>query len=192
MPENFCEFRRVGQHTSKGIRVATGTSGDERDDELTGATSETVDAEATDETQTAKAAAEEADADEAGAGSEGVAADDAAVGTAAAATAVRDKRKKQGKTAKRSEAEAAPKQGKPSRLAKFFGEVMAELKKVVTPTRKELWRYVLVVIGFLLIMMALVALFDFVFNFLASWTFGEGSDLFPQPVQEPVETAPAG
>ncbi|MDJ1372229.1 preprotein translocase subunit SecE [Gulosibacter molinativorax] len=78
-------------------------------------------------------------------------------------------------------------------MARFFGEVIAELKKVVTPTRQELWRYVAVVIGFLIIVMALVALFDFVANYLASWAFGEGTQLFQQqPAEVPVETVPAG
>ena len=157
--------------------MATGTSGDKRDDELTDATSDVVDAETTDETETVDAAAEEADAEAAGAASK---------------TVVKDKREKQGKTLKRSEAEAAKKNAaKQNSLARFFGEVMAEIKKVVTPTRKELWRYVLVVIGFLIIVMGLVALFDFVFNFLASWTFGTGEQLFSLPLDQPAETIPS-
>lgn len=172
--------------------MATGTSGDKRDDALTDATSEVVDAETTDETETVDAAAEGADVEESEADSDGSTAGDAVAAGAASKTVVKDKREKQGKTLKRSEAEAAKKNAaKQNPLARFFGEVMAEIKKVVTPTRKELWRYVLVVICFLIIVMGLVALFDFVFNFLASWTFGVGEQLFSLPIEQSVETIPS-
>lgn len=171
--------------------MATGTSGDKRDDELTDAASEGVDAETTDETETVDAAADEAGVDESEDDSKDSAASDAVATGAASKTVVKDKREKQGKTAKRSEAEAAKKNAaKQSSIARFFGEVMAEIKKVVTPTRKELWRYVLVVICFLIIVMGLVALFDFVFNFLASWTFGTGEQLFSLPLDQSVGTIP--
>ncbi|KAB1644876.1 preprotein translocase subunit SecE [Gulosibacter chungangensis] len=180
--------------------MATGTSGDERDDELTDATSEAVDAETTDD---AEAAADEAEVDEVAAkdseaedsdeskGDSSKAVTTAAAGAAAAKTVVKDKREKQGKTAKRSEAEAAAKKkNEKNGLARFFSEVIAEVKKVVTPTRKELWRYVLVVVAFLIIVMALVALFDFVFNYLASWAFGDGMQLFGLSVDQSSDLLP--
>ena len=60
-------------------------------------------------------------------------------------------------------------------IALFFRQVIAELRKVVTPTRKELVSYTLVVLVFVVIMMALVSGLDFVFSWLVSWTFGDGT-----------------
>jgi len=62
-----------------------------------------------------------------------------------------------------------------ARLAVFFRQVINELKKVVTPTRKELLSYTGVVLVFVVIMMALVSLFDFGFGYLVSWVFGDGT-----------------
>ena len=62
-----------------------------------------------------------------------------------------------------------------ARLALFIRQVFNELRKVVTPTRKELVSYTLVVLVFVVIMMALVSGLDFVFSWLVSWTFGDGS-----------------
>ena len=55
---------------------------------------------------------------------------------------------------------------------------MAELKKVVTPTRKQLLNYTLVVLGFILFMMLLVMGLDLVFGKLVGWVFG-GAPLWP-------------
>nr|WP_216657205.1 MULTISPECIES: preprotein translocase subunit SecE [Brevibacterium] len=60
----------------------------------------------------------------------------------------------------------------------FFREVVAELKKVVTPTRKQLLNYTLVVLGFILFMMLLVTGLDLVFGKLVGWVFG-GTPLWP-------------
>ncbi len=51
-----------------------------------------------------------------------------------------------------------------SRTSLFIREVIAELRKVIWPTRKELITYTGVVIVFVLIMAGIVALFDFVFT----------------------------
>ena len=48
---------------------------------------------------------------------------------------------------------------------------MDELRKVVRPTRSELLNYVLVVIVFVTVMMALVSALDFVFTKLVFWAF---------------------
>lgn len=64
-------------------------------------------------------------------------------------------------------------------LGKFFHEVVSEIKKVVTPTWQELWRYVGVVLAFLAFMMILVMLLDWIFGFGSSWVFGNGSNLLP-------------
>jgi preprotein translocase subunit SecE len=50
-----------------------------------------------------------------------------------------------------------------SRLGRFAREVVAELGKVIWPTRKELVTYTLVVIIFVSIMVALVAGLDILF-----------------------------
>lgn len=69
----------------------------------------------------------------------------------------------------------ATKRGPFGRIALFVRQVMNELKKVVTPTRKELFSYTAVVLVFVVIMMALVSGLDLGFGFLVSWVFGNGS-----------------
>lgn len=59
------------------------------------------------------------------------------------------------------------------RLALFIRQVINELKKVVTPTRKELISYTAVVLVFVVIMMGLVAGLDFGFGYLVAWLFGD-------------------
>lgn len=63
-------------------------------------------------------------------------------------------------------------------IINFFREVIAELKKVITPTRKELLNYFLVVLGFVVVMMLIVMVLDFVFGKLAGTVFG-GEPLWP-------------
>jgi preprotein translocase subunit SecE len=62
-----------------------------------------------------------------------------------------------------------------ARFALFIRQVFNELKKVVTPTRKELFGYTGVVLVFVAIMMALVAGLDTVFALLVNWVFGTPS-----------------
>jgi preprotein translocase subunit SecE len=50
-----------------------------------------------------------------------------------------------------------------SRLVRFLREVVAELRKVIWPTRKQLVTYTIVVLIFVSFMVALVALMDLVF-----------------------------
>ncbi|MCG2621542.1 preprotein translocase subunit SecE [Arthrobacter sp. I2-34] len=59
-------------------------------------------------------------------------------------------------------------------IALFVRQVIAELKKVVTPTRKELLNYTLVVIGFVIVMMLIVTALDLVFGQAAFFIFGDG------------------
>ena len=224
----------------KGLRVATGTSGDERDDKLTPSNDEALSADATKESD-AELAAAELDADDAEVGGAHVAdldgddsiaddrvdeidgeedvddADDAAapaVATAAAATSARGATTKTAERNKPAKADKPAKAEKPAKtkvvtkkneatknerneddkgsVAQFFREVGTELKKVVTPTRKELWRYVAVVLAFLVIMMIIVTGLDFFFGFISSWVFGNGTDLIPAapPAPAPAPTAP--
>ena len=50
------------------------------------------------------------------------------------------------------------------RLGGFFREVVSELRKVIWPTRKELLTYTTVVVVFVIVMVLLVSLFDFLFS----------------------------
>ena len=51
-------------------------------------------------------------------------------------------------------------------------QVIAELKKVVTPSREETIRYIWIVLGFVLVMMLIVGVLDFVLGYLADKVFG--------------------
>jgi preprotein translocase subunit SecE len=53
----------------------------------------------------------------------------------------------------------------------FFAQVIQELKKVVSPTRKELVNYWLVVLAFVVLVMVVVGLLDLLFGQLATWSF---------------------
>ncbi len=59
------------------------------------------------------------------------------------------------------------------RLVLFLRQVINELKKVVTPTRKELFSYTGVVLVFVVIMMALVYGLDLVFAYGVNTVFGK-------------------
>ncbi|GAA2100265.1 MULTISPECIES: preprotein translocase subunit SecE [Brevibacterium] len=76
---------------------------------------------------------------------------------------------------------SAPAEGKKigvfGRILRFFREIIAELRKVITPTRKELINYTIVVLVFVVIMMLLVTGLDFVFGRLSAWVFA-GTPLF--------------
>ena len=63
-------------------------------------------------------------------------------------------------------------------IMQFFREVISELKKVVTPTRKELINYTLVVLGFVIFLMLLVTVLDLLFGKLSGFVFG-GSPIWP-------------
>jgi preprotein translocase subunit SecE len=59
-----------------------------------------------------------------------------------------------------------------ARIALFVRQVVAELKKVHTPTRAELLSYTVVVIVFVAAVMAFVTLLDFGIGKLVLWVFG--------------------
>ena len=59
-------------------------------------------------------------------------------------------------------------------LGLFVSQILDELRKVVRPTRSELWNYTLVVIVFVTVMMALVSALDFGFGKLVALVFGNG------------------
>ena len=62
----------------------------------------------------------------------------------------------------------------PANLARFLREVVAELRKVIWPTRKELVTYTIVVVFFVAIITAIVAGLDFGFAKAALAVFGGG------------------
>lgn len=59
--------------------------------------------------------------------------------------------------------------GKPGR---FVREVVAELRKVIWPTRKELVTYAVVVVIFIAVMMTIIAGYDYGFARAVQWVFG--------------------
>ncbi len=59
-----------------------------------------------------------------------------------------------------------------ARFALFVRQIIAELKKVVTPTRKEYTNYVITVIVFVLIMMAIVLVVDYLVGKGTGFLFG--------------------
>jgi preprotein translocase subunit SecE len=61
------------------------------------------------------------------------------------------------------------------RLSRFLREVVAELRKVIWPTRKDLVGYTIVVLVFVSFMVALVALLDFAFAKGVFAVFGSGT-----------------
>lgn len=74
-------------------------------------------------------------------------------------------------TPRPSKSTARTRGGPIARLLRFFREVVAELGKVIWPTRKELVTYTIVVIVFVSIMTALVTGLDIGFSKLVTWVF---------------------
>ncbi len=66
----------------------------------------------------------------------------------------------------------AAKPGFFARILIFIRQVIAEIKKVVTPTRNEYINYVIVVIAFVLIVMAFVLGIDFLIGKGVGFVFG--------------------
>ncbi len=77
----------------------------------------------------------------------------------------------------RSRSKDAGKRGGPfARVARFIREIVAELQKVIWPTRKELLTYTTVVVVFVAVMMTFVALLDLGFVRVMFLVFGKGTD----------------
>ncbi len=67
------------------------------------------------------------------------------------------------------------KAGGPGRIRSigvFYRQVVAELRKVIWPTRQELVTYTSVVLAFVVFMVVLVAIFDFAFSQAVLKVFG--------------------
>ncbi len=60
----------------------------------------------------------------------------------------------------------------PNRITRFLREVVAELRKVIWPNRKEMVTYTIVVLVFVSFMIAFVALLDFLFGQGVLFLFG--------------------
>ena len=72
---------------------------------------------------------------------------------------------------KRSGAGRAAKRAKTT-PALFFRQMVAELRKVIWPTRKELVTYTIVCLVFVLFMVIFVTSLDYGFTKLVFWVFG--------------------
>jgi preprotein translocase subunit SecE len=64
------------------------------------------------------------------------------------------------------------KKGPLKRLALFYRQIVAELRKVVWPTRSQLTTYTTVVIIFVVIMIGLVTVIDYGLSHAAKYVFG--------------------
>lgn len=80
-----------------------------------------------------------------------------------------------GSAASKPDRGAEKRRGFFGRILQFFREVIAELKKVVTPTGRQLVNYVVVVLCFVIFMMALIFGLDWIFGQGAFWIFGNGT-----------------
>lgn len=58
------------------------------------------------------------------------------------------------------------------RAARFYRQVVAELRKVVWPSQKQLTTYTAVVLVFVTFIIAVVSLFDLVLTKITFWVFG--------------------
>ena len=76
-----------------------------------------------------------------------------------------------GKSARKG-AEAEEKQGFFARLALFFRQIFAELKKVQRPTQAELGDIFVTVIVFVALIMLFVGILDAAFSRIVFWVFG--------------------
>ena len=54
----------------------------------------------------------------------------------------------------------------------FVRQVIAELRKVIWPTRRELRTYTIVALTFVLVMVVIVTTLDYLFTKLVFWAFG--------------------
>ena len=64
--------------------------------------------------------------------------------------------------------------GRLKRTVTFYKQVVAELRKVIWPTRRELLTYTAVVLVFVLFMVTVVSVYDFAFSQGVLKVFGNG------------------
>jgi len=87
-------------------------------------------------------------------------------------TATKTRRKSSPPDKKATKTKEPARRGIIFRLINFVREVVAELRKVIWPTRKELITYTAVVIVFVSIMLTVVGLLDYGFAKVVLWVFG--------------------
>jgi preprotein translocase subunit SecE len=68
--------------------------------------------------------------------------------------------------------ERQARRGPIARIALFLRQVIGELRKVVTPTRRELVTYTAVVLAFVAVMMAVVYVLDLLSSTIVIFLFG--------------------
>jgi preprotein translocase subunit SecE len=73
---------------------------------------------------------------------------------------------------KRSGGGRAPKRKSRTTPARFFRQIVAELRKVIWPTRKELFTYTVVCLVFVIFMVIIVTSLDYGFTKLVFEVFG--------------------
>ncbi len=96
-------------------------------------------------------------------------------GSAAELSGSADPEKSSGAASKSAKA-TKERRGNPfSRIGRFMREIVAELRKVIYPTRNELVTYTIVVIVFLAIMTSIVFALDWGFAKVVLWAFGNPS-----------------
>ncbi|WP_225752976.1 preprotein translocase subunit SecE [Actinotalea sp. Marseille-Q4924] len=77
-----------------------------------------------------------------------------------------------GTTGRAPERKQPERRGVFARIALFVRQVVAELKKVVRPTRSELINYTTVVLVFVIVVMAFVTVLDLGIGTAVGWIFG--------------------
>jgi preprotein translocase subunit SecE len=90
-------------------------------------------------------------------------------------TATRERAKADSADSRSKTRADADKVGLFGRVARFIREVVAELRKVIWPTRKELLTYTAVVVAFVAMMLTIVAGLDYAFAKGVLWVFGNPS-----------------
>jgi preprotein translocase subunit SecE len=98
--------------------------------------------------------------------------DDDEVSARGGGTATKERTKSDAEAKKSTKKKAPSRVGIFGRFANFFREIVAELRKVIWPTRKELITYTTVVVVFVTIMLTVVGLLDVGFGKAILWIFG--------------------
>ena len=105
--------------------------------------------------------------------------DAAASGNSGRRTATKARPKSSSPDKKATKTKEPARRGIFFRVINFIREVVAELRKVIWPTRKELITYTAVVVVFVTIMLTVVGLLDFGFAKIVLWVFGDKSTPAP-------------
>ncbi|QKD80164.1 preprotein translocase subunit SecE [Actinomyces marmotae] len=69
--------------------------------------------------------------------------------------------------------DASTRSGNPiKRVMRFIRQVIDEMRKVIWPTKNELWTYFVVVMVFIVAIMAFTGILDTIFDRLVMWGLG--------------------